>query len=457
IRETGDFSLPAAIPVVSIATFALLCYAGVMLWLGRRTLARFQVTGGMAGDDLLMAVPGVMPEALAGLFRCRPTGPFLNLIRKELRLLRPLWLLTLLFLLYWTCLTMLRPSAVRESFGLVAIALATPALGLGGLIAMLAGCLSLGEERTSGTHSWHMTLPVPARRQWLIKLLMAVFTGFVCTLLLPLLVMAASEFIHGSPVIFFDILSEHHRLDSSSLHRLLIIVPLLSFVSFWCACAVNGMLRAALWVFPAMGAVLLAGVCGDWVGRELAQATVTPMDLVVSWFHFNPWYAIPDGPKVTWLVVPALLFGVIQSYRLFRTQREDSTLSVIRCLLPLALVAFLCSFSVSASGFGDYPRSRWLPFSEAGEAIEKLQLGVTKLDAAHPLQLTVEDLAKSSPMSALTRRWLRGSNIIVAPNQAHSGYFATIHLASGLDCRLAVGHYGGRPVFAWRPCVPRSP
>ncbi|HEV2022364.1 MAG TPA: ABC transporter permease subunit, partial [Terriglobales bacterium] len=99
IRETGDFSLPAAIPVVSIATFALLCYAGVMLWLGRRTLARFQVTGGMAGDDLLMAVPGVMPEALAGLFRCRPTGPFLNLIRKELRLLRPLWLLTLLVVL----------------------------------------------------------------------------------------------------------------------------------------------------------------------------------------------------------------------------------------------------------------------------------------------------------------------------------------------------------------------
>jgi len=52
-----------------------------------------QVTGGMAGDDLLMAGPSVMPEAWARWFRCRPTGLVLNLMRKELRLLRPLWLI----------------------------------------------------------------------------------------------------------------------------------------------------------------------------------------------------------------------------------------------------------------------------------------------------------------------------------------------------------------------------
>src|SRR6266853_8585 len=108
IRETGHPFLPATNTGVSIAAFFFLCYAGVMLWLGRRMLARFQVTGGMAGDDLLMAGPNVMPGALVGWFRCRPTGAFLNLIRKEFRLLRPLWLITQLEVLGWICLTMFR-------------------------------------------------------------------------------------------------------------------------------------------------------------------------------------------------------------------------------------------------------------------------------------------------------------------------------------------------------------
>jgi hypothetical protein len=104
IRGTG-YLPPATITVVSIAAFAFLCYAGVMLWLGRRKLARFQVTGGMAGDDLVMAGPHMMPGAWAGWFRCRPTGVVLNLVRKELRLLRPLWLITLLNVTVWICLS----------------------------------------------------------------------------------------------------------------------------------------------------------------------------------------------------------------------------------------------------------------------------------------------------------------------------------------------------------------
>ena len=63
-----------SITALWITAFAALCYAGVMLWLGGRKLARFQVSGGMAGDDLVMAGSSVMPDALVGLFRSRPTG-----------------------------------------------------------------------------------------------------------------------------------------------------------------------------------------------------------------------------------------------------------------------------------------------------------------------------------------------------------------------------------------------
>ncbi len=456
IRETGHPFLPATNTGVSIAAFFFLCYAGVMFWLGRRMLARFQVTGGMAGDDLLMAGPNVMPGALVGWFRCRPTGAFLNLIRKEFRLLRPLWLITLLEVLGWICLTMFR--FVPEHGSTRNLPVAVVMVGAFSiLIAILAGSLSLGEERTSGTHSWHMTQPVPARRQWLIKLVMAIFTGVVCGVLLPTLVLIAGGLIFGSPFKFVDPHAEVVWL---------LTVSLLSFASFWCACAVDGTVRAVLWLFPMMGALLLAGRFGDWVAPELMGFVVSRFDPFAD-FRFtnlisNILYSRYATPAMfaTLLFVPTLLLGVMQSYRLFRAQLQDSAMSVIRCLLPLAIVAFLCSFSLAAFvAFVDHAKQQmWTLFHETHQAIEKIQPGTAKLDAAHPLELTVEDLAKASPLSERTRHWLGNSSITVAPykphpgryccggnsrgitfvpNKAYSWYLATIRLPSGSNCTVS--------------------
>src|SRR5579859_578286 len=190
------------------SAFAALGYAGVMFWLGGRKLAGFQVAGGVAGDNLLMAGSGVIPGALGGLFRCRPTGAVFNLIRKEFRLLRPVWLMSLLGLMYVTCLTTFRfllsgdPAApIPEGVQLV---LYTPVILFPPLIAILAGSLSMWEERTLETQSWHMTLPVSARRQWLIKLAMAMLTGVVGAVLLPVFVMMVIGVWFGKPLMFLD-------------------------------------------------------------------------------------------------------------------------------------------------------------------------------------------------------------------------------------------------------------
>ncbi len=101
----------------------------------------------------------------------------------------------------------------------------------------------------------------------------------------------------------------------------------------------------------------------------------------------------------------------------------------------------------------------WTMFRETHQSNEKVQPGTPNLDVAHPLQLTVEDLAKATPLSERTRRWLRNSRITVAPDKAHPGvryccpgnsrgftfppdqayswYLATIHLASGSKCTLS--------------------
>ncbi len=434
----------------TVVSIAALCYAGLMLWLGGRKLARFQVTGGIAGDDLLMAGPNVMPGALAGWFRCRPSGPFLNLIRKELRLLRPLWLITLLNVTVWICLTLFR-STKNAPFTMVMVA-------MGSLYAILAGSLSLGEERTSGTHSWHMTLPVSARRQWLIKLVMALFAGFVCAALLPVLVLIVGGYIFGSPFMFVD---PHAGMVW------LLVVLLLSFASFWCACAANGTARAALLVFPMIFALTLADRFGGWIAPKLLDLVVSRFDSFADFRFTNSvsniqWFVIRGTPLgvVTLLLVPTLLIAVIQSYRLFRAQVQDSILSVIRNLLPLAMMAFLCSFSLLAFfTFVDQAKLQmWAMFRETHEAIEKVQPGTPNLDATHPLELTAEDLAKATPLSERTRRWLRDSRITVAPDAPHPGryccpgnsrsitfppdkayswYLATVHLANGSKCTLS--------------------
>jgi hypothetical protein len=477
LRARGYLS-PGNPIVVSTVTFVFLCYAGAMLWLGGRTLARFQATGGMASDDLLMAGPDVMSGAWVGWLRCRPTGALLNLIRKELRWLRPVWLISLLAALGWASLTLFGLLFERGFSRNFETAVVIMGVGSTLMIAILAGSLSLGEERTSGTHSWHMTLPVSARRQWLVKLCMALFAGFVGAGLLPLLI--AGRLLFGASRIFVDV---HFGMGW------LFVLLILTFASFWCACALKGTVRAVLWVFPALIAVGLANVYGERAGRELVDVFVARFGLLAS-FRFstavsrlgsNVLFRLIDAASenmagsiqagrmvTTTILVPTLLLAVIQSYRLFRAQLQERTLSVVRSLLPLAVTAFLCSFLLLASYTfvnDATAQTRALLFRPGlaieeilrARAIEKTPPSVGKLDATHPLQLTWDDVEKADaekpfhfpfPLPGNTRRWLRNARITVTPDRAHpSGFFcaetpwkstecyysATFHLADGTD------------------------
>jgi hypothetical protein len=416
--------------IIAIFAFAI-CFSALMLWLGGRRLARFQVTGGSSGEDLLMAGPSVMPEALAEWFRCRPSGAFLNLVRKEFRILRPVWVIELLAVVYFAFLAIFRlmpspPGLVPETL-LQWVLLGPPAmtcLGLGGL----AGILSLGEEKRSGTQAWHMTLPISARRQWFIKLLMAMFAGLACAVLFPVLTVIAVGSIYGSPLMYVHV---------GVLQADLILIPILILACFWCACAANGTVRAVTWVFPVTAAIFLASSGGVWLGQELSRTTGTLKDFLVSSLHLSPlaFATATDFARshVLWLFVPTLVFALIQSYRLFRTPQGDSALWVLRCLLPVAAVTILWSFSAYAG----LVSSRWEPFEETRQALNQFQPGTAKIE------LSGEDLAESSALTTPTRRWLKGSSITVAPgHSALPGYLATIHLASGLECKLTVTHYG---------------
>jgi hypothetical protein len=422
---------PPTTAIIALFAFAI-CLAALMLWLGARKLARFQVTGGSSGEDLLTAGPSVMPEALAEWFRCRPSGATLNLIRKELRLLRPLWVIELLAVVYIACLAIFRllpsPPVLLPETLLQWVVLGPPVMTCLGL-AGLAGILPLGEERTSGTYAWHMSLPISARRQWLVKLVVAMVSGLACTILFPVLTMIAIGAAYGSPLMYVHV---------GVLQEDLIVIPILIFACFWCACAANDTIRAATWAMPAIASIPFSAAGGLWLGRELAQTTGTLRDFVVSSFHLGPLAFAPvtdfASSHVLWLFVPTLLVALFQSYRLFRTPPQNRALWMLRCLLPLVAVTILWSFSANAG----FLASRWEPFSETHKALDKREPITAKIE------LTGEDLAKGFRLTTPTQRWLKGASITVAPSKSPlSGYFATIHLASGLECRLTVVRSGG--------------
>lgn len=423
--------LPSLAATVTIIP-AGICLAALMLWLGARKLARFQVAGGSADGDLMMAGPAFMPEAVAEWFRSRPSGAVLNLIRKELRLLRPLWVIELLVLLYVACLAMFRffPSPpVQEPRTVLQWALFGPLVSVCIALAGVAGILSLGEEKTSGTHAWHMTLPISSGRQWLIKFVVAMLAGPSCSLLLPILVMMVAGSFFGSPWMY---------VNPGGVRDDLVLAAVLTFMCFWCACAANSAVRAAVWTLPLTVAVFFAMVGGKWLGQELARTTGTLNDFVVSSFHLSPqaFASLAESARasVLWMFVPTLLFGVFQSRRLFRTEPRSGSLWLLQCLKPQVLVTILWSFVASAGLLS----SHWQPFDETHQALDRLQASGARLEVRG------ENLAEDAGLTVVTRRWLKGSSIIVEPEHSHSSsYVATIHLASGVECRLTAVRAGG--------------
>jgi hypothetical protein len=425
---------PAGAIMTAIAVFTA-GYGALMLVLGARKLLRFQARGSAAGD-LLTAGHPVMPRALAGWFRCRPYGALGNLIRKELRLLRPLWLMELLVIVYLAFVGILRLLPAPRG----AMPLSTPEWTLIALpvslcigMAGLAGVLSLGEERASGTQGWHVTLPVSASRQWLIKLGAAMLGGAGCAVLLPLLTLMAAGSIYGTAFQYVDL---------RALPDQLLILGILTFACFWCACATTGTVRAMTWLFPVIVVNYLAGAGGFWLGQELARITGTVKDLVVSWFHLNlspaPFALWSPSPglilgNVSLAFAPALVFGVMQSRRLFREQPSHSPRWILRRLLPPCTVSFFWCLILAAGVVS----SSWRPLEETRQALDRLQPREIQSNLAG------DDLARSSPLTSTTRRWLKGASIHVASDPFHpAGYVATIHLAGGQECKLTVVNPG---------------
>ncbi len=412
-------------------------YSVVTLWLGKRRFERFQVSG-TAGENVLTSDDRWMPSALSRALRSRPTGALGNLIRKEFRLQAGAWIMSAPLAASWIFGLLLnteRGASLSAKYQYIELASGILVGGFTMLIAVLAGCIPMGEEANLKTHTMMMTQPVSARRQWLVKFSVAIFTSLMCAVVIPYVAAETAAAVFG--------LRPPLRGETWILVGAL---PLACTVAFACASALRHTVGAALAMFPAMfvsGFAFLVGENGGvFVRDRILHVRTLLVDSVIATYHLNPSSA-GELPSVLFWFASLGGVAILLGWRMFRGHTGSPLRSIGSFMLWMAAAALMVSMTTAVAGadiLGMSTRwrdSAWQPLREANQSVSALGVRLKAADAQHPLQLAPEELKLTSP---LTKRWLQGSTVTIVNNNGLLE--ALVQFPSGLTCRTGAGVAG---------------
>jgi hypothetical protein len=442
--------------VILVLSVAALGYSAFMLWLGRWMLVRRQSGAGLAGSDLMVAIPTLMPRPIAGLLQCRRDQAVLNLIRKEVHLLRPLWLLSALYVLGWSAIaissSLISPVGYGHQAMLVILVVGSASYPV--IAIFLGATLPFAEEGAFGIQLWHLTLPLSVKTQWLTRLVTGLLAGLVCGVGLFSVLMALTHALPGP-----DIVQEMVRmsLPIPTAYLLMFFV----FI-FWCAVIARDLPRTAVLAVAASALLSIAYGGGQQIGIWILEILDKVATLVVALFQLNPYFFreilrrmpdLPHMPESLIIVVTYVAMG-LHSYLLFRRLPVESTFRMLRPLVPYLILAFALTFY---SAFRRWDISTATSFTLAGDT----ERAIARL---HPTNaFTVEDLSKVSTLPARTARWLRNSTmnatisdpdlvngyLRLLPPGAWKVYDVTIRLSSGTTCRMSFPFQRDKPQEFW--------
>jgi hypothetical protein len=200
----------------SVITLLLLYSAGCC-WLGYHRFKKLQVVDAhsMAASREL-GLPPRVEALLLWPFRTLSTGftgPLASLMKKELRLQQCTFLGTALFCLIAVVGVVLR-EWIHDWVGRLLILNFFFYLAV---LPLIAGAVSVAEEKAWGVADWHLSLPPSALKQWSAKLLVALGTSLVLGLVLPVGLALAGAALFGDQ-------------DSASLPRLHTLRSILNLI-----------------------------------------------------------------------------------------------------------------------------------------------------------------------------------------------------------------------------------
>jgi hypothetical protein len=384
-------------------------YAAAMLWLGRRRFANFELKGAYFVEGTGGKSPwrgSWWPDWL----RCRPAGRIANLIRKELRLQRPVFLIAGLVSLCWLAvlgLVWLAPThkTVCEDLGNVL----TGAFMV--LVPLLAGCISLGEEKALGLNSWQLTLPIAPRQQWLVKLAVGAGAALGLGLMLPYALAWMS-----SPVMetgLAQALRDHNPGEAWLVPLAIAGAPFL--LSFWAATALANTVRAALMGIAGLSVLFGCVVLGAWCASKTEGLEGLLLIPLIAQFQFGRDFVQNSLTVMCYsCVVLGVVIVLVQSLAQFkRTQvRFRTTIWYAAAVLAFTVLAafWVVDLQMSYDKAGSYLREN------TAQALRSM--GAVGRTHGHSQEVSLADLEQTGLLSGAAKKWLRGANITIQPVEA---------------------------------------
>jgi hypothetical protein len=316
-------------------------YGAVFFMLSWRKFARLEMSHISAGELVGAKSLTAWPSRLSWL-RCRPTSGLLNLIRKEIQLLRPLFIIATILLFLWVLTyawLLLKPdrTAFPELIFALTIGFYIP------LMSALAGSVSLGEEKSLAMVGWHLTFPVSILRQWAVKLAVAFGAWLLLGLLLPFSLTRLGVSLWGP--------RSYGEFEVVGWLGISLFMTGVFALSFWAMTLFSNTVRAV------MGSLVTAMV--------LCGAVALALWLLIAFVYTLPVVRTlltgEEGQEVDGLVLigaSTVILAFIQSLLQFRLLQTSwrTVMKYSGALVVFAFLATLCYFSI-------------LPFTPFGPAI----------------------------------------------------------------------------------------
>jgi hypothetical protein len=315
VGEKIDIPARAQLPLLTIIG---VIYGAIFFMLSWRKFARLELSHVSSIDSAGAKSLTARPSRFAWL-RCRPTSGLLNLVRKEIQLQRPLFIIAGILLVLWVLayiFILLLPS--RTNFAEIIFALT---IGFYiPLMSLLAGSVSLGEEKNLAIVGWHLTFPISVWRQWWVKLAVGFGAWALLGFLLPFCLIRVGMVISG-PRIF-------NEVEPQAWLAISLFMTGVYALSFWAMTLFSNTVRAII-----AAIVIVIAICGS---------AALAFWLVAGLMDMRP-FGSPPLLLAALTAVLALLQSRIRMQRL-----ETSCPIIIRysCLLMavtfLVFVGYMC-------------------------------------------------------------------------------------------------------------------
>ncbi len=441
VSVLGRFSAPHVRfydwPQVLVFAAVGMVYSGALLWLGWRKFAEMEIRDVPTSKSLTLP-EWITFRKLAMPLRCQPTGNLRNLLRKEVCLQKPILTIAAVFAGCWFValgLFALQPARAELWNGIfngLTVVHVT-------IVVLLAGCVSLGEEKALGLAAWHLTLPVSVRRQWFVKLAVSAGVLVIVGVLLPWLLAWMISF--KTTVGFAYLVADRERIG---LFATLLVMAVGFILSFWSASHVENTVHAALAALLVCVAIIPTvmfanSLAADFGGLQTGLITwlIAQFQLPPDFFlRFPGWVAL--GTYFVMLAIVLMLLA--QSLARFRRARQQG------CVMFKSAIVLLTLVFAGTFWWADLAKSLQRqvgPFTQSLiKALVALPQAKAMMDSGQPWVVSVQELEQTGMLSAPAKVWLRNAQITYAPpqrpsqssnGQARSRPTVTVHFPNGRE------------------------